>query len=250
MSITRKIMATTAAALTMASLGVGVASAAPAEGKAASDEKAASAAILVGPGTTIIAKKPDGSRTRCTVAFIATTPSDQPVALTAAHCALPGWEMYVDGKLIGETDKSSRTEDSGSLAPDWATIALNEQAEPVAASDRVSPESVGKARVGDEVCLQGSTSGWQCGEVTGVSGYRIWYDLENAPGDSGGPIIRTSDNAALGIHVAEVSVFNSAWGEAHSLPDALSEAGGYELTTVNGPAPAPETSPLGSLGSS
>ncbi|MEV0946747.1 S1 family peptidase [Rhodococcus sp. NPDC049939] len=250
MSITSKVTAVTAAALAIAGIGFGVASAAPTEEKTASDEKAASAATPVGPGTTIIAERTDGSRTRCTVAFVATTPSGQPVALTAAHCALPGWKIYVDGKLIGETDKSSRTEDSGSFAPDWATIALNEQAEPFAASDKVSPESVGKARVGDEVCLQGSTSGWQCGEVTGVSGYRIWYDLEDAPGDSGGPIIRTSDNAALGIHVAQVSVFNAAWGEAHSLPDALSEAGGYDLTTVNGPAPAPEASPLGSLGSS
>ncbi|MEV0946745.1 S1 family peptidase [Rhodococcus sp. NPDC049939] len=248
MSIARRIAATAAAALTSASIGFGVASAAPAEEKAApTDEKATSAATAVGPGTTIKIEHPDGSWWRCTVAFTATTPSNEPVAVTAGHCAIPGSKVYVDGRLIGETDQTS-SRDDGTFSPDWATITLNDKAQPVAASDKVAPESVGKAQVGDEVCLQGSTSGWQCGEVTGILGDWIYSDLEHAPGDSGGPIIRTSDNAAVGIHSGWR--FDEDYGESYSLAAALTKAGGYLLTTVNGPAPAPETSPLGSLGSS
>ncbi|WP_157109580.1 S1 family peptidase [Rhodococcus sp. WMMA185] len=235
MSTARKIAATATATLTFAGLGFGVASAAPA------DEKAASATTSVGPGTTITVKHPDGSRWRCTVAFAATTPSNQPVALTAGHCAIPGSKVYVDGRLIGETDQTS-SRDGGRFSADWATIALNDRAEPVAASDKVSPESVGKARVGDEVCLQGSTSGWQCGEVTGILGDWIYSDLEHAPGDSGGPLIRTSDNAAVGIHSGWR--FDEDYAESYSLPAALTKAGGYLLTTVDGPAPLPEESSL------
>ncbi|MEV0946746.1 S1 family peptidase [Rhodococcus sp. NPDC049939] len=244
MSITRKITAATAVALTISSVGFGVASAAPA------DEKAASAGTPVGPGTEITVEMPDGSWSGCTVAFTGTTPSNEPVALTAGHCAFPGMRIYADGKLIGETDKSSLEEEWDPISPDWATIALNENAQPVAASDKVAPESVGVARLGDEVCSDGKTSGWQCGVVTAITGDWIWHNLVMAPGDSGAPLIRTSDNAALGIHSARGDLLPMDYGRSYSLAAALTKAGGYELTTVNGPAPAPETSPLGSLGSS
>ncbi|AOW92702.1 hypothetical protein BFN03_08305 [Rhodococcus sp. WMMA185] len=244
MSNTRKIMATTAAALTMASFGFGVASAAPADEKVA--EKAAKATVPVAPGTKITVETPEGSWAGCTVAFTATTPSGDPVAVTAGHCAFPGMKVYVDGKLIGETDKSSFEEKWDPISPDWATIALNETAEPFAASATVSPESVGKARVGDDVCSNGITSGWQCGVVTATTGDWIWTNLEMAPGDSGAPLIRTSDNAALGIHSARGALLPVDYGRSYSLSAALEKAGGYMLTTIDGPAAPGETSPFGS----
>ncbi len=78
--------------------------------------------------------------------------------------------VYAGGKLIGETGKSSFEEKWDPISSDWATIALNGNAQPVAASNKVSPESLGKARVGDEVCSEGMTSGWQCGKVTATTG--------------------------------------------------------------------------------
>ncbi|AOW92700.1 hypothetical protein BFN03_08295 [Rhodococcus sp. WMMA185] len=241
MSTTRKIMATTTAALTMASFGVGVASAAPAE------EKAEQAAYSVGPGTKITLERAD-DWTWCTVAFIATTPSNQPVAVTAGHCAPSGTRAYIGGVLIGKTDKSSLEErdEWGPLEPDWAMITLNENAQAVAASDKVSPSSVGKARVGDRVCSDGVKTGWQCGRVTAVTGDMIWHNVHREPGDSGSPIIRTSDDAALGIYSGSATMLGVEYGTAYSLSAALEAAGDYQLATESGPAAPVDSSRFGS----
>ncbi|WP_072689985.1 hypothetical protein [Rhodococcus marinonascens] len=55
-----------------------------------------------------------------------------------------------------------------------------------------------------------------------------------APGDSGAPLIRTSDNAALGIHSARGDLFPTDYGRSYSVSAALTKAGGYMLTTVDG----------------
>ncbi|ADG77172.1 Peptidase S1 and S6 chymotrypsin/Hap OS=Tsukamurella paurometabola (strain ATCC 8368 / DSM /CCUG 35730 / CIP 100753 / JCM 10117 / KCTC 9821 / NBRC 16120/ NCIMB 702349 / NCTC 13040) OX=521096 GN=Tpau_0531 PE=4 SV=1 [Tsukamurella paurometabola] len=200
----------------------------------------------------------------CTVAFVAERPDGRRVALTAGHCGKRGQAVGapVPGKpdalvRVGTFAQSSnppaRTTPEGYVlpedltAPDWGVIDLRPTTKSAAERGPVRPTRVGEARVGDRVCQQGVTSGWRCGVVRVVSPTQISTDITSRPGDSGGPLIRLSDGAALGIVSGgtaaeaprDVPRMTFYW----SLRDALAQGGGLRLVTAGTPAAQRVSSP-------
>lgn len=82
---------------------------------------------------------------------------------------------------------------------DWGVIEFADRLPVNGSRGAITPSGVGKARTGDPVCAEGITTGRKCGKVLAVRGNWILTDVQSRPGDSGGPLIRTSDNAAVGL---------------------------------------------------
>lgn len=141
----------------------------------------------------------------CTVGFIGQRADGTRVGLYAGHCGSQGQQVVVDGRIAGVNVASSapRLTKSDMFvvpdAPDWGVFTLDPGVARAAPGGRVRPSSVGVARAGDAVCSQGVSSGWRCGSVVSVDDGYIATTIPVLVGDSGGPLIRTSDNAALGI---------------------------------------------------
>lgn len=141
----------------------------------------------------------------CTVGFIGQKPDGSRVGLYAGHCGAQGQQVVADGRIVGVNTGSSAPELTKADmfvvpdAPDWGVFSLDPQVAKAAPGGRVRPSGVGTARPGDQVCSQGVSSGWRCGSVVNVEGGYIATTIPVQVGDSGGPLIRTSDNAALGI---------------------------------------------------
>ena len=141
----------------------------------------------------------------CTVGFVGQRPDGTRVGLYAGHCGAQGQQVVVDGRIVGVNAGSSspRLTKSDMFevpdAPDWGVFTRDPKLAKATPGGRVRPTSVGTARPGDPVCSQGVSSGWRCGSVVSVDGGYIATTIPVQVGDSGGPLIRTSDNAALGI---------------------------------------------------
>lgn len=141
----------------------------------------------------------------CTVGFVGQRADGTRVGLYAGHCGAQGQQVVVDGRIVGVNTGSSAPALTKSDtfvvpdAPDWGVFTLDPKLAKAAPGGRVRPTSVGTARPGDAVCSQGVSSGWRCGSVVSVDGGYIATTIPVQVGDSGGPLIRSSDNAALGI---------------------------------------------------
>ncbi len=141
----------------------------------------------------------------CTVGFVGQRADGTRVGLYAGHCGAKGQQVVVDGRIVGVNTGSSApalTKTDTFVvpdAPDWGVFTLDPKLATAGPGGRVHPSSVGTARPGDAVCSQGVSSGWRCGSVVSVEGGYIATTIPVQVGDSGGPLIRTSDNAALGI---------------------------------------------------
>ncbi|GAB3129403.1 hypothetical protein GCM10027289_11740 [Tsukamurella serpentis] len=189
---------TIAVAIGAAVVGAGVLIPAPAQ-----------AATTIVPGSSVltvsklVGNKADGRG--CTVGFIGARPDGTRVGLYAGHCGAEGQQVVVDGRIVGVNTGSSAPaltkSDTFEVpdAPDWGVFTLDPRLATAAPGGRVRPSSVGTAKAGDQVCSQGVSSGWRCGSVVSVDGGYIATTIPVKVGDSGGPLIRTSDNAALGI---------------------------------------------------
>ena len=150
-----------------------------------------------------------GSGYACTLAWLLVTPDNKVQGLTAGHCAPAAGPVYtkdmstqlgtmtaehapqtaVDGMVIGDPK-----------APDWAVFDMADGVSTTSRGpDGINPLVVGTARVGDAVCTTGATSGHGCGHVLAADGSWITTDIARAPGDSGGPLYRPADRAALGL---------------------------------------------------
>ncbi|WP_019202321.1 hypothetical protein [Tsukamurella sp. 1534] len=151
----------------------------------------------------------------CTVGFIGQRPDGSRVGLYAGHCGAEGQQIAVDGRIVGVNTGSSapRLTKTDTFvipdAPDWGVFQLDPKVAQAAPGGRVRPSSVGSATAGDEVCSQGVSSGWRCGKVVSVDGGYIATTIPVQVGDSGGPLIRTRDNAALGI-ASRAATFGAA----------------------------------------
>lgn len=261
--VARVVATTVAVAAVVGGVGLPSASAAPVPvpGRVA--------APVLGPGSEIDVVQERGADGRllassCTVGFIAERPDGRRVALTAGHCGKRGQAVGapVAGRpdalvRVGTVAQSSnpparKTRDGYVLpedlsAPDWAVIDLAPKTRSTASRGPVRPTRVGDARVGDRVCQQGVTTGWRCGVVRAVSPTQIRTDIDGAEGDSGGPLIRPSDGAALGLITGgtakeaprDVPRMSFYW----SLRDALARGGGLRLVTVGAPALQAVSSP-------
>lgn len=164
--------------------------------------------VTVGPGTTIyvLNKKITATRyeaSRCTIAFNARTRKGVQVSITAGHCGNAGKQVAVGKYIVGEIVKSSNRSAANPNAtaghPDYGIIVFHPKVKFRSAMHSVRVTYAAKARVGDRVCTFGSTSGYICGKVIQVQPQYIQSTMKVRKGDSGGPIFRPSDNAALGI---------------------------------------------------
>jgi len=204
--------------------------------------------VVVGPGSEIdvVQKKTaEGIEvSACTLGVLALTPDGRRVGVTAGHCGragqivavpVPGQERTIAS--VGKIEKSSnpkitadgRTADPNQ--PDWGTIAFSAGVPLVNAQGKVRPTKVGRAAVGDQVCRQGRTTGWQCGKVADVAGNRVLVTMKGDHGDSGGPLVRLSDGAALGITSGGLDLSREAGtqSEFFDLGFVLAQAGGLRL---------------------
>lgn len=256
-SITRAAVVAVGVSSVLVGAVPGAVSAAPAPGGARISVP------VIGPGSEIgvVQERRGGDRVRagaCTVGFVADRPDGRRVLLTAGHCGKPGQLVGVPVRgpggervlvrvgTVGQSSnppvkidpKTGRALVVNPTAPDWAVIDLQRGVKVSPSRGAVRPTRVGDARVGDRVCQQGSTSGWRCGSVLALRGPQILASVDADPGDSGGPLIRLSDGAALGVtssstsesapkSVARTTVY---W----SVRDAFARAGGLRLAT--GPA--------------
>lgn len=218
---------------------------------------------VIGPGSEIgiVQERRGADRVRagkCTVGFVADRPDGRRVLLTAGHCGKPGQLVGVPIRSRGENGlvrvgtvaqsstpptrinpESGRAMPANPTAPDWAVIELQRGVKVSPSRGAVRPARVGDARVGDKVCQQGATSGWRCGSVLALRGPQILTSVDSDPGDSGGPLIRLADGAALGI-VSTSTSENAPAGTPKtstywSVRDAFARAGGLRLA-VGGPA--------------
>lgn len=237
LSVSRRLAAAAtvvAAAGTSLFTGAGVASAAP--------------NIVVGPGSEINIVQRETARgievSACTLGVLAITPEGRRVGVTAGHCGRVGQEVAVPvpGRertiaTVGKIEKSTNpktTKDGGVVdanEPDWGTVAFERGVNVVNRLGRVQPRSVGKAKIGDRVCRQGRTTGWQCGKVVDVAANRVLTDLKGDHGDSGGPLMRLSDGAALGITTSGLRVTEGSqeMSQFIDLGFVLRQAGGLRL---------------------
>ncbi|VDR38350.1 Trypsin [Tsukamurella paurometabola] len=246
----KRVAVVGAATAVVSCMGVpGVVSAAPAPG-------GRSVVPVVGPGSEVgvVQEWGVGGRVRvksCTVGVVAERPDGRRVAVTAGHCGEPGQQVGaraagVDGFVrVGAVAKSvaprsrvdPKTGESyvvDALAADWAVVDLSPRVSTRVARGPVRQTVVGVARVGDRVCQQGITSGWRCGSVLAVKGALFATDIKSRPGDSGGPVMRLADGAALGIASRGTGDDVSAGEQVTiytGLQDVLARGGGLRLAT-------------------
>ncbi|WP_019202364.1 S1 family peptidase [Tsukamurella sp. 1534] len=235
LSLPRRLgVAATAAGAAASILAVAPASAAP--------------NITIGPGSEIdVVQKetPQGIEVNaCTLGVLALTPDGRRVGVTAGHCGKAGQEVAVPvpGQSrtiasVGSIEKSSNpiVTDDGRMTdanqPDWGTVSFKPGVPLVNRLGKVRPTKVGRAVVGDQVCRQGRTTGWQCGKVADVAGNRVLVNLKGDHGDSGGPLVRLSDGAALGITSGGLELSREAGtqSEFFDLGFIFAQAGGLRL---------------------
>ncbi|ADG79971.1 Peptidase S1 and S6 chymotrypsin/Hap OS=Tsukamurella paurometabola (strain ATCC 8368 / DSM /CCUG 35730 / CIP 100753 / JCM 10117 / KCTC 9821 / NBRC 16120/ NCIMB 702349 / NCTC 13040) OX=521096 GN=Tpau_3387 PE=4 SV=1 [Tsukamurella paurometabola] len=208
---------------------------------------AAAPNIVIGPGSEIdvVQKETDkGIEVQaCTLGVMALTPDGRRVGVTAGHCGNAGQTVAVpvpgrDRTIadVGKVERSAspRISDDDRVIdpnePDWATLAFKPGVPLTNRQGTVNPRIVGRAVVGDQVCRQGRTTGWQCGRVIDVAGNRILSDVRSDHGDSGGPLIRMADGAVLGIATSSFKDGSSAGQSQYlDLGFIFGAAGGLRL---------------------
>ncbi len=137
---------------------------------------------------------------RCSVGFMASTPSGDARAITAGHCTQAGGTVTgPDGVAIGDV-----TDSTFGPSGDFGVFAINSawQVTPSVDGDGGAPITVTgsqPAPIGAAVCHSGSSSGYRCGEITAtdvtanyaqgvVTGLTETSACSEA-GDSGGPFL-------------------------------------------------------------
>lgn len=159
----------------------------------------ASVSITAAPGIPIFSRSPAG-QARCTLGFTASTTSNAHLAVTAGHCGQKNSIVITAaGRVLGryiQVRPDESPEHDG-----YALIALNDNVDMSASiTPNITLKTQARAFPGDTVCLFGSTSGGRCGTVQDIyAGFGNIAGCLSAPGDSGGPVVRMSDQALVGI---------------------------------------------------
>ncbi|ETZ55269.1 hypothetical protein MAHJHV58_31820 [Mycobacterium avium subsp. hominissuis] len=152
------------------------------------------------PGMAIYQK--DGNEsTHCTLGYAASNAAHQPLAVTAGHCGAPGAPVRDKHKRIIGNYIAVQPDNTASHQYGYSIIRLRNGVATTAAITRsLSIRTQAQADTNDQVCMFGTTSGMQCGTVKTITPQAgtIASSL-SAPGDSGGPIIRMTDRALVGI---------------------------------------------------
>ncbi|MCE5290876.1 MAG: S1 family peptidase [Nocardiaceae bacterium] len=154
----------------------------------------------IGPGTAIVQASPDMSEGElCTIGFVGVLPDGRTFAITAGHCS--AYENDSNPVLDEQTHEpigqyrvwQDEGDSSGSVSSaDTFGFAVIELAPGVRVSSAIqlgSITDIGSVQAGDQACKLGYTTGWTCGAVTDVNDRQIHFDIDAAPGDSGGPVV-------------------------------------------------------------
>lgn len=187
---------------------------APEQFAAVSDTDGGSTPVLA-PGQEIALTQPgkdmDGKVTLCSVGFYAqgVTTGDEYV-VTAGHCAddVPRAGIIYESTSYPESTSFLYNDkhDMGMMPSPFPGQSYNTvrvgTVDDFAGS--IDLTSVRQAKVGENVCALGRTSGWRCGAVTEVRGDRMTTSLCSYPGDSGGVVI--AGNSVVGIITDSYSV--------------------------------------------
>ncbi|ONI81106.1 hypothetical protein ALI144C_21385 [Actinosynnema sp. ALI-1.44] len=146
---------------------------------------------------------------RCSIGFSATGPAGTKHFITAGHCTAGGGVVLSDGQELGRVDAGTFDTDGDFGLVDVTDPAA--QATPSVDTRDGGPITVtgtDPAPIGASVCRSGATTGFRCGEITGVDetvNYgegKIVRGLTRTsvcaePGDSGGPFL--SGTQAQGV---------------------------------------------------
>lgn len=158
-------------------------------------------AAVAAPGIPIYGVGEEGTN-RCTLGYADTSSTSRGrIAITAGHCGSPGTPVLTTGRRMIGRYTEVRADQSRTNTYGYAVIALNAD---VATSGNITPTFAinghADAAPGDTVCLFGTTSGRRCGTVNAITpGAATIAGSLSAPGDSGGPVVRMSDRALVGI---------------------------------------------------
>lgn len=222
----RAAITTTAAALGAAAL------------LATAPTAAAAGPLVAMPGMPIYQHDGDEG-TRCTLGYGASNAYHDQLAVTAGHCGTVGGTVrnktgHIIGKYVAVQPDNVAAHSFG-----YSIIKLRDTVATSAAITRsMELERQAQAQAGDHVCMFGTTSGRKCGTVTDITpqvGNIEGFLSEH--GDSGGPIVRMTDHALVGILVAH----NANQGRTYFEPianinrlTAASGAGGPAFGAVIG----------------
>jgi hypothetical protein len=160
----------------------------------------AAANTIAAPGIPIF-QTMDGQGSRCTLGYTARNAEGDRLAVTAGHCGTVGQPVYnAAHRVIGDY-VAVQPDDLEKRIYGYAIIRVRPE---VALSAWVTSsfaiEGHGQARPGDYVCMFGTTSGMRCSTVATVTVQAgTLTGAISQSGDSGGPLIRMSDHALVGI---------------------------------------------------
>lgn len=165
---------------------------------------------------------------RCTLGYSASNATGDHLAVTAGHCGNPG-DLVTDryATPIGVI-AATQPDDITTHTYGYAIIALRRGVRATAAiTPTLSISHTAQAATGDTVCLFGATGGMHCGTVADITaGAGRIGGFTSTHGDSGGPIIRASDHALVGIVISHDNATNSTFYEPISRIHALTTATG------------------------
>jgi len=157
--------------------------------------------LTAAPGVVIL----HSDKTRCTLGYAASNREGERLAVTAGHCGAdrigqPVYDRYhrtLGHYIAARPDQLSKREYG------YALIALHPAAR---VSSHITPafaltrQAHGSA--GDEVCIIGTTSGVRCSTIATITDtFGVVRPALTTAGDSGGPVVRMSDRAIIGIHI-------------------------------------------------
>lgn len=186
------------------------------------------------PGMSIHTR--DGSR--CTLGFTLTNREGSALAVTAGHCGHDrvGRVVYDNRARPLGRYVAARSDDMPHRQYGYALIALHPGVRPVAVlTPATAILGAADAHVGEPACIFGKTTGHTCSTIAAASArYGFIADSITDRGDSGGPVIRPTDSAIVGIIIGHHDGANATFYQPVSDVIAQLRADG-----VGGTNPAP-----------
>lgn len=156
--------------------------------------------LYIGAGTQFHADIPAGRPSMpCTISAVGDGPEGK-FAISSGQCvSSSGIQISAKGELIGVVDIANITvgiPTSGDYVYDYGLISLNN-------SVTLTPSGIadiGFPRMGETVCMDGSVTGWSCGEV-GISSGGIIHVSGLSPimGDQGAPLLSEDGSILYGM---------------------------------------------------
>jgi len=164
---------------------------------------AAETTPVAAPGMPIFQRDGDET-TRCTLGYAASNANHTPLAVTAGHCGTAGAAVRDQSGYVIGTYLAVQPDNIADHTYGYAIIKLRNTVGTSASITRTMQlQHQAQADAGDLVCLFGTTSGRKCGAVSAITPQAGIIDgFLSQHGDSGGPIVRMTDHALVGIVIS------------------------------------------------